>query len=64
MPFSIMETEYLTRKQVAEKLQITTKTVDNYCRRGLIRKLKADKGTRAVRFDADDLKKVFKHLKN
>lgn len=56
--------ELLTKKQLADRLKICPKTVDRYCKLGKIRKLSAGDNTRAVRFDPEEVKKVFKHLKN
>lgn len=58
-----MEEKLLTKKQVAERLQVTQKTVDNYSKKGLITKLKAGNNTRAARFRMSEVEKVFKQSK-
>lgn len=50
----------LTKKQTAEQLQVSCKTVDRIAKRGVLTKLKVAAGMRSVRFDEAEVKKVFK----
>jgi len=50
--------KYLTRKEVSEHLRVTTRTVDNYIRKGKIKAIKLDS---IVRIEA---KSVFRFINN
>jgi len=46
----------LTKKQVAEKLHCSTRTVENFAERGILPKVTL--GTRMVRFPEDGLERI------
>lgn len=52
--------ELLTKKEAAEKLKISKRTIERWAKRGILKPLTPGSNTRAVRFSQEDLEKIFK----
>ena len=54
----------MTRREVARLLRKTPQMVDNYARRGLIRRVTAGGSSRAMGFDAESVRAFLEGLRN
>ena len=54
----------LSKREAAQSLRVSERTIDNYRKRGIIKSISAGPGTKFVRFNAEDVKNIFKPKAN
>jgi predicted site-specific integrase-resolvase len=59
-----MSNNLLTKKEAAQMLKVKPCSIDSYRKKGMLKSLSAGPGTRSIRFEAEEVKRLFTPQQN